>query len=614
MLTDNRIDVLADGHTRPGSVATDGIRSFGATALTIGSPDHPNVIGYVTNGIYLASQDEQHPSTGVTIQSNDLGVALNGTTNLGMDTGIVLAAAAGTTIGGGNQILYNRTGIDLLYKGVTGTVITGNTIGRPTLDTSRQSVGIITEAVPDVRIGPGNKIGGVNGAAIDSSADKAAIGQNAIGMTAIHGRAWADSGPGVVVTAGHADILGDEIAYNGNGVVTRGAATAYVSDTSIHDNGGPGIEPSHAPAAAHLEVMQAPAGDTPRTWLALTGLAPNAPVKVEVFANPSCLEGTQGQTPLIQKTAATSSSGGVVATLLGDDYVTADHFTVTVTDLAGGGSTSPFSACIDRDANPVDTDGDGIPDAVERALVPGSENTALTTVVPGDGDRDFTELAVTEGTLAHVAPADVPDGVPSGIASPGGLVSFEVTGLTIGATAQVLIRGPVSATQYWRYGPPTLGAAPSWYEWEYDANRGTGARLTAPGVWMLYLRDGAAGDDDGAMNGVIRDPGGLASVAPVDASGGGSGGSGGSGADAAASTTPAVPGSGSTAGSVPGAGSAGGGSHGSAPAVVDAKPAVEVAGLANTGAPVAPVTLLAAELLCCGLALIRLGRRRLSRH
>lgn len=611
-LAGNRIDVLKDGKSKPGTVASDsGISAAGAVDLTIGLVDQPNVIGFAKRGIYLYSQDADHPSTNVKIQSNDIGVGLDGSTDMGMKAGVVLGAAVATTIGGGNQILDNETGIEIGDTSVKGTVITGNKIGRSVLDTSKESVGIYIGAVPDVRIGPGNTIGGVNGPAIETLAVKASIGENAIGMTALNGLAWANNGPGISVEAGHADILSDEIAHNTQGVVSTGAGTAYVRNSSIHDNSEAGIVPAHAPdSPTGLAVVKAPATGTPRSWVALTGLVPNAPVIVEVFANSSCIEGTQGETPLMQKATAVSAAGGVVVTLLGDDFVTDDHFTVTVSDPAGGGATSKFSTCVDRDADPVDTDGDGIPDAVEKALSPGWENNATQAVVPGDGDRDFTQLVATEGKLANVAPADVTGTVPSGLSFPGGLVSFEITGLTVGDSAQVLMQSPATATQYWRYGPPTLGAAPSWYEWNYDATRGTGAKLKSPGVWILYLRDGAAGDDDGAMNGVIKDPGGPAVYAPPAAGPGGSAGAAATGEDAAG---------GAASGGASGApdptaptGSAGAGaaSTGSITAPTsDVSGPSSIAVLASTGTRTLPLALLAALLLVTGAALLAAGRR-----
>jgi hypothetical protein len=55
---------------------------------------------------------------------------------------------------------------------------------------------------------------------------------------------------------------------------------------------------------------------------------------------------------------------------------------------------------------------------------------------------------------------------PAGFAVPQGLIQFTIAGLTPGAAVDVgVVVTGASSPSYWRYGPPTVGAAPQWYRW-----------------------------------------------------------------------------------------------------------------------------------------------------
>jgi hypothetical protein len=114
------------------------------------------------------------------------------------------------------------------------------------------------------------------------------------------------------------------------------------------------------------------------------------------------------------------------------------------------------------------------------------------------------------GSLTSVSPADVAVAPPSGVTLPVGTISFKVTGVTPGTAVPVGLITTSTASQYWRYGPRLAGQAPQWYQWAYDPAVPSGAQADAPGRWTLWFVDGAPGDDDGAANGVIVDPGGPA--------------------------------------------------------------------------------------------------------
>lgn len=100
-------------------------------------------------------------------------------------------------------------------------------------------------------------------------------------------------------------------------------------------------------------------------------------------------------------------------------------------------------------------------------------------------------------------------------------LGFRVSGLEPGARTAVVLTdidstGPTLGSAYWKYGPPTPEASPTWYEFTTDEETGTGALLTTLDVPQLGLRrsfvlalgDGLRGDTDGAANGTITDPGG----------------------------------------------------------------------------------------------------------
>jgi LPXTG-motif cell wall-anchored protein len=124
------------------------------------------------------------------------------------------------------------------------------------------------------------------------------------------------------------------------------------------------------------------------------------------------------------------------------------------------------------------------------------------------------------GRFTGVGPVDGPADLPAGLTLPYGLIGFTIDGIAPGGTTDVslvVMEGePVGLDQsYWKYGPPTSDAAPTWYDFSFDEETGTGARFGEPvlGVGrplVLRFTDGARGDTDGGANGSIRDPGGPA--------------------------------------------------------------------------------------------------------
>ncbi|MDD0838196.1 SMP-30/gluconolactonase/LRE family protein [Curvibacter sp. HBC61] len=96
-----------------------------------------------------------------------------------------------------------------------------------------------------------------------------------------------------------------------------------------------------------------------------------------------------------------------------------------------------------------------------------------------------------------------PDPAPAGYVFAHGLYDFTLTGGTGPAT--VVINYPTAlpaGTVYWKYGKTSPAGAARWYIFP-------GAVISEDRLSItLTLSDGALGDDDGTVNGVITDPGG----------------------------------------------------------------------------------------------------------
>ena len=212
----------------------------------------------------------------------------------------------------------------------------------------------------------------------------------------------------------------------------------------------------------------------------------------------------------------------------------------------GSGTTERFSHNF---ALAADTDGDGVPDYLER----GAAGTDPTFDGNGDGQPDWQQANVVSMfsrlqrgyvTLALQAPArfastssiSPPEGAPASL--PYDIFDFRILGVAVGGAAEVKMYLPtgVSAAGYAKYGPTSGSVAPHWYDFTSDGS--TGATV-AGNVISLRFVDGGRGDDDLTADGVIIDAGGPTGVAvagiaapkdpdpappPVADGGGGSGG------------------------------------------------------------------------------------------
>ncbi len=249
---------------------------------------------------------------------------------------------------------------------------------------------------------------------------------------------------------------------------------------------------------------------------------------------------TSGTTYTVTLTTTIGSLGSVTKTI----PVTVTSTTLTATDTDGDGLNDNDSA-----EGFVDNDGDGIPNYLD----PTNDSAAVVTVDAADSSKG--NMSASSGTLRVGATAFsknkssiVSGGSASGMlvtmsdigtddtavssTCAGGCFDFEVRGLSNGASTQVVI--PLSAALpdypvYRKFTPATS----SWQNFLYDddnylssaaalstdpitcpsAGSSSYTRGLTPGDFCLQLTmtDGGPNDADAFANGVLMDPGGIAS-------------------------------------------------------------------------------------------------------
>ncbi len=165
-----------------------------------------------------------------------------------------------------------------------------------------------------------------------------------------------------------------------------------------------------------------------------------------------------------------------------------------------GAEGDGVSAVVEDGApNGGDGNGDGTPD---------SEQANVTSLPAAVGGATYVTVATPDGTtlgsVSTTDPASLPDPPAEVLSFPGGLVSFTVEGVDLGGTVDVelIIHGGVGgAGGYYKYHDGV------WVDFS-DHAVFDGDTVT------LTLTDGGAGDDGGAADGRIVDPGGWAEVIP----------------------------------------------------------------------------------------------------
>jgi hypothetical protein len=104
--------------------------------------------------------------------------------------------------------------------------------------------------------------------------------------------------------------------------------------------------------------------------------------------------------------------------------------------------------------------------------------------------------------------------MPPNVQFPHGLFDFTLAGGAGPVTVELTYPTPLPAgTVYWKYGKTSANSPPTWYQFAGAVISNDRMSIT------LTLTDGALGDDDGVVNGVITDPGGPGVPGGTDAVG-----------------------------------------------------------------------------------------------
>lgn len=409
----------------------------------------------------------------------------------------------------------------------TNVVIDANSV------TGAGSIGISAEA-EGLRV-QGNVVhSSRDGIAVDG--DDVSIRDNHIGtdrgMTSFPG----NSRHGIVVRGADATIR--------DNVVVNSAAVGILADDEdaritlranrVWGSGTAGIDVSRsAPTISAAIIADTP--ETTRTTLVITEIPTETAGTIEIFANDSCAAGeARYLTNIIRDT--TIGKDVRLIQLLSER----DHFTIVYTD-AEGYSTS-LSSCESRTVYP-DSDGDGSIDPLDElmgsdgdptraVIVSADEQLLIATVAPRND-----ALGINGGYFEYLRLADLPDegALPDGWSMPHGAFAFRIAGLEPRGRAMVTFAfydGDVAmqGESYWKYGWETPDSdGPSWFDFVFDEETMTGAMRTTgdyPGLgfrteYTLLLVDGLRGDNDGALNGTISDPGGPVVFAGDTSDGGG---------------------------------------------------------------------------------------------
>ena len=451
------------------------------------------------DGIFIGTQSPANTVAGNDIGTNRQGASAAGFGNTG--AGIEIMDSPNNTVGGavypagtapGNVIMGNGQGIAILGSASSGNSLLGNVIAN--------SQGFETEGDPTPSPG--------YGVLIDDYASNNQIGgPDPVDANSISSNAAA----GVFVNSG----TGDSIRNN-----------------FFEQNGGLGIDLAPTGQNPNLPPLQSGSGPNNLqnypvfTWATVTPDGMGAIVgtlessasttyTLDFYAGPTA-QGDDIEQILVARTVTTNASG--IAEF--DFPLPAD--TVQAGTIIRATATDPFgntSELSDPVTVQVDSDGDGVPDALEAAGGEDPKTPGVVTVPDALNANAYFTLAAPQGVLFSeralrrepVARRRTgPDGVRLGFsrlrpdgASVGQHVAIQ---MTLPATVQ-------AATSYWRYGPTPTNPSPHWYNWLYNPQTDTGARLNGNTI-TLHFVDGGLGDDDLTANGTIEDAGGPGFPSP----------------------------------------------------------------------------------------------------
>ena len=153
-----------------------------------------------------------------------------------------------------------------------------------------------------------------------------------------------------------------------------------------------------------------------------------------------------------------------------------------------------------------DGNGDGIPDRNQVNVA------SMGTVGTAAADKRFASIEVASGlTVTNVSNTAAPGGLPRNVKMPLGQFHFDIGNVTPGATVSVsmYVDKTLGMNGYYKLNGST------WTDIGKISTVGNKTKLT------FSLTDGGLYDADGVANGIIKDPGGAAVVAPQITSNGG---------------------------------------------------------------------------------------------
>ncbi len=553
-------------------VILDGGAGHTVRGSTIGSMDAPVGLGIDAQNVSALRIGDTTAGGNVIVADGDVGIRLgltgtnnqvSGNTITAAGTIALTATGSGTLTVAGN-VVRAQAGFTI-DDGFASLTVVGNTLTSDSPESGQLSgilaaagvlevrgnevtgfgTGIAAEApaatvteniVLDAAIG-GIVVAGdgseVTGNRVAGSADGIVVaGQgvtvtgNRVGLEATGDTVVGNSSTGILVRQGSAEVRGNAVAGSGeHGIDVASGATATLTANRIWLSGGQAIRTATGPDAPTLRAAIAVYGqpNATRTTLLIEDIPEGAGGRIEVFSDDSCTA-PGGEAKHVLSATRTIEAGQTTRIVhLATGH---DHLTVTYTDPTG--NTSALSDCATR-TDYADADNDGSVDPLDAILGWEADPTSGLLATPNEQlllvraapefDSGGDLGTIGGGVLRQLRIGEQPAGLPAGASMPYGAVFFEVHGIEPGGRAVVVLaslnENVLQGTSYWKYGPATPGAAPSWYDFVFDQASFTGARMTTSDFggalrnsYTLILADGGRGDADNTANGIVVDPGG----------------------------------------------------------------------------------------------------------
>lgn len=171
---------------------------------------------------------------------------------------------------------------------------------------------------------------------------------------------------------------------------------------------------------------------------------------------------------------------------------------IALQSLTSGNGCGDYSDAFPGNASETrDSDRDGVGDNAD-GFPNDADDTRLVSVDSLNG------WSLEEGLFSTSAQQEsLPQGLPSGVELPFGIVVLQLSDGAIGTESVITIQYPAPldpAMVWWKYGPTISDNTPHWYIFD-------GAVISGDTV-TLTIEDGGPGDDDLIQDGNITDPGG----------------------------------------------------------------------------------------------------------